>query len=126
MVEWIVDTFRSNPELAIFLTLGAGYWLGGLKIGKFQLGSVTGVLLAGVLVGQMDISISAQVKSVFFIMFLFAVGYGVAVATQLAIFPFFGIRAPLGDHLLIGVLFTGVSLVRSYALRRVFDRWAAR
>jgi len=77
MIEWIVDTFRSNPELAIFLTLGAGYWLGGLKIGKFQLGSVTGVLLAGVLVGQMDISISAQVKSVFFIMFLFAVGYGV-------------------------------------------------
>jgi len=77
MIDWIVNTLRSYPELAIFLTLGIGYWLGGLKLGKFSLGSVTGVLLAGVLVGQMDITISAQVKSVFFIMFLFAVGYGV-------------------------------------------------
>jgi len=77
MIDWFVATLRSYPELAIFLTLGLGYWLGGLKLGKFTLGSVTGVLLAGVLVGQMDITISAQVKSVFFIMFLFAVGYGV-------------------------------------------------
>jgi len=77
MIEWFVNTLRSYPELAIFLTLGIGYWVGGLKFGKFSLGSVTGVLLAGVLIGQMDITISAQVKSVFFIMFLFAVGYGV-------------------------------------------------
>ena len=77
MIEWIADTLRAYPELAIFLTLGIGYWLGGLGVGKFTLGSVTGVLLAGVLVGQLDIEISSQVKSVFFIMFLFAVGYGV-------------------------------------------------
>jgi putative transport protein len=77
MIDYIVTTLRENPELAIFLTLGLGYWLGKLRIGKFTLGSVTGVLLAGVLVGQLDITISAQVKSVFFIMFLFAVGYGV-------------------------------------------------
>ena len=74
---FIVDTLRQNPELAIFLTLGVGYWFGKLRVGKFTLGSVTGVLLAGILVGQLDITISAQVKSVFFIMFLFAVGYGV-------------------------------------------------
>ncbi len=77
MIEWIVDTLRSYPELAIFLTLGIGYWFGNFRIGKFTLGSVTGVLLAGILIGQMDITISTQVKSVFFIMFLFAVGYGV-------------------------------------------------
>ena len=77
MIDWIVNTLRSYPELAIFLTLGIGYWVGGLKLGKFSLGTVTGVLLTGVVVGQMDITISAQVKSVFFIMFLFAVGYGV-------------------------------------------------
>jgi putative transport protein len=76
-MEWIVKTFQQYPELAIFLTLALGYWVGSLKFGKFSLGAVTGVLLAGVLIGQMHITISPNVKSVFFIMFLFAVGYGV-------------------------------------------------
>ena len=77
MVNWLVDTLRGNPELAIFLALGAGYWLGAIKFGSFSLGSVTGTLLAGILVGQLGIDISSQVKSVFFMLFLFAVGYGV-------------------------------------------------
>lgn len=51
-----------------------------------------------------------------------AVGYGVAVATQMAVFPLFGVRLPVSDNLLIGILFTAVSLVRSYALRRLFNR----
>jgi putative transport protein len=76
-MDWIIKTFQQYPELAIFLTLALGYWVGGFKFGKFSLGSVTGVLLAGVLVGQMNIVISPNVKSVFFLMFLFAVGYGV-------------------------------------------------
>ena len=76
-MQWIVKSFQQYPELAIFLTLALGYWVGNLRVGKFSLGPVTGVLLAGVLVGQMDITISPNVKSVFFIMFLFAVGYGV-------------------------------------------------
>ena len=76
-MRWLIGSFQQYPELAIFLTLALGYWIGNLKFGKFSLGSVTGVLLAGVLVGQMNITISPNVKSVFFIMFLFAVGYGV-------------------------------------------------
>ena len=51
-----------------------------------------------------------------------AVGYGVAVGAQIAIFPLFGVNLPLADNLLIGVLFTVVSLVRSYLLRRLFNR----
>jgi putative transport protein len=77
MVNWLVETLRANPELAIFLALGVGYWLGAIRFGSFSLGSVTGTLLAGILVGQLGIEISAQVKSVFFMLFLFAVGYGV-------------------------------------------------
>lgn len=76
-VHWIAETLRGSPELAIFLTLAIGFWVGSLKFGSFSLGAVTGTLLAGVLVGQLDIAISPQVKSVFFIMFLFAVGFGV-------------------------------------------------
>lgn len=52
-----------------------------------------------------------------------AVGYGVAVATQAAVFPLWGIKVGVGDHLAIGLIFTAVSLVRSYALRRLFNRW---
>ncbi len=76
-MNWFVQTFRHYPELAIFLTLATGYFIGKLKIGKFSLGTVTGVLLMGVLIGQLDIDISPLVKSVFFLMFLFAVGYSV-------------------------------------------------
>ncbi len=76
-MTWIIHTLRANPEIAIFLALALGFYIGGLKIGKFSLGNVTGVLLAGVLIGQLDIAISPNVKSVFFLMFLFAVGYSV-------------------------------------------------
>lgn len=77
MWHWLVETLRSNPEIAIFLTLGLGFWAGKLKFGSFSLGVVTSTLLAGVLVGQLEITISGQVKSTFFLMFLFAVGYSV-------------------------------------------------
>ena len=49
------------------------------------------------------------------------VGYGVAVATQMLVFPLFGFEASLQDNLAIGLVFTAVSLVRSYLLRRAFE-----
>lgn len=49
------------------------------------------------------------------------VGYGIALAAQLIIFPHFGIYISLSDNLMIGALFTIVSIVRSYALRRLFN-----
>ena len=74
---WVINVLRANPMLAIFLTLGIGYWVGAVKLGNFSLGAVTGVLLAGIVVGQLDITISPHVKTMFFLLFLFAVGYGV-------------------------------------------------
>ena len=50
------------------------------------------------------------------------VGYGIAVLAQVLVFPLFGLRASLADNLLIGGIFTAVSVVRSYALRRLFER----
>lgn len=52
-----------------------------------------------------------------------SIGYVIAIATQVAVFPLFGIHIPLEQDLLIGLIFTVVSLVRSYALRRLFNRW---
>ena len=51
------------------------------------------------------------------------VGYALAVLTQLIVFPWFGLTASLQDNLAIGAAFVGISLIRSYALRRVFERW---
>ena len=49
------------------------------------------------------------------------VGYGVAVTTQMAVFPLFGLAVTVTENLLIGLIFTAVSIVRSYALRRGFE-----
>jgi len=49
------------------------------------------------------------------------IGYGVALASQIIIFPFFGINVPLETNLWIGAWFTVISLVRSYVIRRWFN-----
>jgi hypothetical protein len=55
-----------------------------------------------------------------------AVGYVLALATQVIVFPLFGLAATLSEHLVIGVAFTGVSVLRSYTLRRLFEAWHVR
>lgn len=51
-----------------------------------------------------------------------AVGYGVALLSQIIIFPVFGIKVSLRDNVLIGVFFTIISIIRSYLLRRLFNK----
>ncbi len=77
LVDWFVKTLRENPAIAIFITLGIGFWIGKLKYKNFSLGTVTSVLLVGVLVGQLDIPVPGPLKQVFFLLFLFAIGYSV-------------------------------------------------
>jgi putative transport protein len=74
---WLVATLRQYPEIAIFLTLAIGYYFGKFTFKGIGLGSVTATLLAGVLIGQIGITISQPLKAFVFLMFLFAVGYGV-------------------------------------------------
>src|SRR5215470_10067122 len=77
MASWIAATLRQYPEIAIFLTLALGYYFGKFTFKGIGLGSVTATLLAGVIIGQLGITISAPLKATVFLMFLFAVGYGV-------------------------------------------------
>jgi putative transport protein len=77
MLEWFAQTLRSYPEIAIFLSLGIGYYAGKFTVRGIGLGAVTATLLAAIAIGQLGITISPHVKSTFFLMFLFAVGYGV-------------------------------------------------
>ena len=75
MVDWIVANLRHYPEIAFFLTLAIGYFVGKIRVAGFSLGAVTGTLLAGVLVGQLGITVAPAVKQVFFLLFLFSIGY---------------------------------------------------
>jgi putative transport protein len=77
IASWIAATLRQYPEIAIFLTLALGYYFGKFTLKGIGLGSVTATLLAGVIIGQLGITISAPLKATVFLMFLFAVGYGV-------------------------------------------------
>lgn len=73
----MVAFLQSHPLIPLFLTLGFGFWLGKLRFGSFSLGSVAATLIVGVIIGQLDIIIPDILKNVFFLFFLFAVGYGV-------------------------------------------------
>ena len=77
MFEWFTATLQKYPEIALFLSLAIGYFVGKFTYKGLGLGAVTSTLLAAVVIGQLGIVISPNVKSVFFLMFLFAVGYGV-------------------------------------------------
>ncbi|HEY6929211.1 MAG TPA: aspartate-alanine antiporter [Thermoanaerobaculia bacterium] len=114
MLAYIAEAFRHNPELAIFATLALGFVLGRVRLGSFHLGNVVGTLLAGVLIGQLDIRVDPVVKIVFFDLFLFATGYKVG--------PQF-IRG-LGKNALPQVALTAVlcltSLATTFAAAKIF------
>lgn len=76
-MEWITDLLRTHSELAIYLTLGVGFFIGKIHIKGFSLGIVTSVLLVGVLVGQLHIPVTGPLKQTAFLLFLFAIGYKV-------------------------------------------------
>lgn len=76
-MDWFIKTMQDNPTLPVLITIALGFLLGKLKYKSFSLGTVTSVLLIGVIVGQMKIDISTDMKQIFFLLFLFSVGYSV-------------------------------------------------
>jgi AspT/YidE/YbjL antiporter-like protein len=70
--------FQKYPELAIYLALGIGFAIGGVKLRGFSLGGSTGSLLAGLLIGGLfEVPVATTAKSVLFMLFLFGIGYSV-------------------------------------------------
>ena len=67
--------FTSQPLLALFTTVALGYLIGKIKIGSFVLGGIAGTLMAGVLIGQLGINIDNGIRSIFFGLFIYAVGF---------------------------------------------------
>ena len=71
----ISNLFAISPYIALFITLALGYLVGKITIGRFVLGGVAGTLLMGVLIGQFGVQIDPGVKTIFFALFIYAVGY---------------------------------------------------
>jgi len=113
-VDWLIQSLRAHPELPLFLTLAAGYALGSLRLGGIQLGSVIGVLLVGVVVGQLGIHTSEDLKSAFFLLFLFSIGY--KTGPQF----FRGLRGSGLAQAALTVLLCGTGLVSAYLVSRLF------
>lgn len=74
-MSFIASLFQQSPEIALFLALAGGYWIGKFQFGKFQLGGVAGSLLVAVLISQFGVNIDNGVKSVLFALFIYAVGF---------------------------------------------------
>lgn len=115
-MDWIATTLTKYPELAVFLVIGAGYWIGALKLKGFSLGAVTGSLLAGLLLGAVvSVPVSSTAKSLLFLLFLFSIGYSVGP-------KFF--QAMKGDGLrwaALAVVQCVVGLAIAYAVARALD-----
>jgi putative transport protein len=78
MSVWLEQFLVRYPELALFLVIAGGYWIGSFRIGAFSLGPVTGSLFAGLFVGQFaHVPVSGMTKSFLFLLFLFGIGYSV-------------------------------------------------
>lgn len=74
-MDLISNLFEMAPFIALFITLSLGYMVGKITIGRFVLGGVAGTLLMGVIIGQFGVNIDPGVKSIFFALFIYAVGY---------------------------------------------------
>ncbi len=113
MIDWAISQLRERPELAFFVTITLGYAIGRLRIGSFTLGAVTGVLLAGVLVGQLGITLPGVIKQIFFLLFLFSIGY--RTGPQF----FQGLKKDGLAQAGLAAIFSCVAVVLTYAAARI-------
>ncbi len=74
-MNFLQSLLHQAPEIALFLSLAGGYWIGKFQFGRFQLGGVAGSLLVAVLISQIGVSIDSGIKAVLFALFIYAVGF---------------------------------------------------
>ena len=114
MIHALRDLLQSHPEIAFFLVLGLGYLLGKIALGSFKLGAVTGTLLAGVIVGQLGVTLPNEVKQCFFLLFLFAIGF--RTGPQF----FRGLKKDGLQHAALAMIVATAGLVVAYVVAKAF------
>jgi putative transport protein len=114
VADAIAGVLRHHPEITFFLVLGIGYVIGKVKLGSFTLGAVTGTLLAGVVVGQLHVQLSGEVKQCFFLLFLFSIGF--RTGPQF----FRGLRSDGLQQAALAAIVATTGLIVAYMISRVF------
>ena len=74
-MDWLSGILKSEPELALFAALSAGYLLGRVKVKGFSLGGVAGSLIAALVIGQLGIELPDSLKAVCFALFIYSIGF---------------------------------------------------
>jgi putative transport protein len=74
-MHWFVFQPQEHVELALFLSLAVGCTLGKIRVGTLRVGAELGTLIAGLVIGQVGVTVPNGMRIVFFLMFLFATGY---------------------------------------------------
>jgi len=114
MVENIIEVFRDNPQLVIFLALAIGYFIGKIKIFGFNLGSTAGVLITALIIGQLNVQVPPLVKTIGFALFIFCIGYKVGP-------QFFGALKKEGlNYIWLSLLVALVGLGMAILLGKIF------
>jgi len=112
-MAWIATTLRNFPELAMFLAVAIGYWIGNIKVGKFALGTVTAALIAGLVIGQVGVEMNRELRWGLFYLFLFANGY--SAGPQF----FRALRQDGVKPLVLSLTVAVVGLTAAYAMARL-------
>ncbi len=114
MIQYIIDTCRAYPQIVVFLALAIGYFIGKIKIFKFNLGSTAGVLIAALILGQMDIVVTPLLKTIGFALFIFCIGYKVGP-------QFFGALKKEGlKYIWLSLFVAVIGLVTAISLGKIF------
>jgi putative transport protein len=114
MTAFLTGVLQKHPEVTFFLVLGIGYLLGKLRLGGFKLGAVTGTLLAGVVIGQLGVHVSGEVKQSFFLLFLFSIGF--RTGPQF----FRGLRSDGLQQAALSAIVAVTGLIVAYGVSRLF------
>ena len=110
MADWVRALLAAHSEITFFLIVGIGYLLGKIALGSFRLGAVTGTLIAGILIGQLGLTLPREVKECFFLLFLFAIGF--RTGPQF----FLSLRKDGLQHAALAVIVATSGLIAAYVL----------
>lgn len=111
-MKWLADVLRDHPELSLFVALAIGHALGRLRLGSFQLGSVLGTLIAGVFLGLLGGGGAPELQTIFFLLFLFAIGFRTGPEF------FQALRSSAGPQIALTFILCGTGVGATWALSR--------
>ena len=115
-METLASALRTHPEIAVFLAIGLGYWIGRFSVRGVGFGPVTGSLIAGLLVGSIvAVPVADTAKQLLFLLFMFGIGYSAG--------PGFvrGLRDAGWRWAVLGSVIPVAGLLTAWAMARLLD-----